>query len=222
MSSVCDRDLMGLAKMGLASQTKATMMYLFPWLDVTGNQPVWLVVMWPVTSMHFTFTRFVRNCGIWEDSTFVVTVDVEGEEGDGLVLRTFLRTSLSWPLAVDIDLGRYFRIRELVRPGRVAKKELSMAIVQMWMTGHHAQRRIHVARSTLVRRLYTLFTRGGGVEGVIGGVDMFCMLTKYILERLLRLPMIVGAVGCSRTVCSGLNQHVYPALAKTPTERRER
>ena len=155
MSSVCDRDLMGLAKMGLASRTKATMTYLFPWLDVTGNQPVWLVVMWPVTSMHFTFTRFVRNCGIWEDSTFVVTVDVEGEEGDGLVLRTFLRTSLRWPLAVDIDLGRYFRIRELVRPGRVAKKELSMAIVQMWMTGHHAQRRIHVARSTLVRRLYT-------------------------------------------------------------------
>ena len=113
-------------------------------------------------------------------------------------------------------------MRELVRPGHVAKKELSMAVVQLWVTGLHAQRWSHVARSTLVRMSYTLFTRGGGVEVVIGGVDMFCMSTKYILERLSRDPTIVGAVGCLRTACSGPNQHSYPASAKTPTERRER
>ena len=82
-----------------------------------------------------------------------------------------------------------------------------MAVVQVWVTGLHAQRWSHVAKSTLVRMSYTLFTRRSGVEGSVGGVDICCMSTKYILERLSRDPTIVGAVGCLRTACSGPNQH---------------
>ena len=59
------------------------------------------------------------------------------------------------------------------------------------------------------------------MKALLGGVVIFFMLTKYILKRLSRLLMIVGAVGCLRTACSGVNQHVYPALAKTQTDRRE-
>ena len=97
-----------------------------------------------------------------------------------------------------------------------------MAVVQVCVTGLHAQRWSHVARSTLVRMSYTLFARRSGVDGTVGGCDICCMSTRYILERLSREPTMVGAVGCLRTARSGPNQHSYPASAKTPTERRER
>ena len=52
---------MGSTRIVLASCTYATIMYLFPRLDVTGKRPVWSVAILPVRSIHFTFTKFVRN-----------------------------------------------------------------------------------------------------------------------------------------------------------------
>lgn len=97
-------------------------------------------------------------------ASFVMTVDGVMMGFFGLVLRTFLRVSLRCPFAVGIDFGRCLWMSVLVRPGHVAKKDLSIAWVQVWTTGLNAQRWSHVARSTFVRMSCTLL--------MVLGVDM--------------------------------------------------
>jgi hypothetical protein len=66
-----------------------------------------------------------------------MTGDEEGKLRGWLVLvdQTFFRVAFRCPLAVARDLGKNFRTASAVRPGQVAKKLLSMALVHVETEG---------------------------------------------------------------------------------------
>lgn len=81
--------------------------------------------------------------------------------GVGFVLRMFLRDIFICPLEVAMDLGRCLRMSSAVRPGQVAKKFFRMALRKVSGTGDQAHMLRYVARSTFVRKAYTLLMVGG-------------------------------------------------------------
>jgi hypothetical protein len=63
------------------------------------------------------------------------TSGVGSETFRGLVLQVFCRPWSKWPLAVAIDLGKYFVTAFSVNPGQVAYCWLRMAVNQVVGTG---------------------------------------------------------------------------------------
>jgi hypothetical protein len=74
-----------------------------------------------------------------------------------LVDRRFFRVALRCPFAVARDLGKNLRTASEVRPGHVAKKLLSMALVQVEMEGLKQARWRNSMRFVFVVCEYALF-----------------------------------------------------------------
>ena len=77
-----------------------------------------------------------------------------------LVDHTFCRSWRRCPFAVAMLLGKCFRTRTELRPGRVVKKPALIVVVHVDTTGLKAAQWGYCIMSDLVERVWTLFENG--------------------------------------------------------------
>ena len=96
---------------------------MLPWLDCTGNWPVWSENDLHIDSVVMRARKrlFVLGLlGSWLGARSK-EVDIGMESRSGLVDLICFCWPRRWPLLVAIDLGRCFRMRDSVRPGQGVK-----------------------------------------------------------------------------------------------------
>ena len=134
--------LIRLVTMALLSYSYSTITDLSPLMKILVNLPVWSEKIWPNTSTGLIHTRFYRaGLSVWRIPYVIIVwcmVCGGGVGGCGVWVlfdRTCWHTSLRWPFAVYMDLGRCLRTSLDVRPSQVVKKPVYMALHQVSIKG---------------------------------------------------------------------------------------